>query len=175
MANDQQPALPDLDAIDLSILRSLQSDGRIANVDLAERCGLSPSSTLERVRRLERSGVIEGYTTRVDPRALGHQVVVFVNVTMSDHDQKSLFRFEKAVAALPEVLECHHVAGDYDYLLKLLARDVSALRTILMERLSTLPGVARIHTTLVLATSKHVLDVPAEVEITKNQSAGSKS
>jgi Lrp/AsnC family leucine-responsive transcriptional regulator len=94
---------------------------------------------------------------------------------MSDHDQKALVRFEKAVAALPEVLECHHVAGDYDYLLKLLARDVSALRTILMERLSTLPGVARIHTTLVLATSKHVLDVPAEVESTKNQSAGSKS
>jgi len=170
MGNDQTPVLPDLDSIDLAILRSLQSDGRIANVDLAERCGLSPSSTLERVRRLERSCVIEGYTARIDPRALGHQVVVFVNVTMSDHDQKALLRFEKAVSALPEVLECHHVAGDYDFMLKLLARDVAALRNILIDRLSTLPGVARIHTTLVLATSKHVLDVPSEVE-TKSSSS----
>src|SRR6185369_8630335 len=104
MANDQQPALPDLDAIDLSILSSLQSDGRIANVELAEHCGLSPSSTLERVRRLERSGVIEGYTARVDPRALGHQVIVFVQVTMRDHDKKALQRFEAAVSRLPDVL-----------------------------------------------------------------------
>src|SRR2546422_592836 len=118
MPTDPPPVLPDLDSIDLAILRSLQADGRMANVDLAERCGLSPSSTLERVRRLERSGVIEGYTARIDPRALGHQVVVFVNVTMSDHDQKALVRLEKAVSALPEVLECHHVAGDYDFLLK---------------------------------------------------------
>ena len=153
--------LPELDAIDLAILRALQSDGRAANVELAEHCGLSPSSTLERVRRLERSGVIEGYTARIDPRALGHQVIVFVHVTMQDHDQKALMRFEKAVSQLPDVLECHHVAGEYDFLLKLLARDVTTLRAILVDRVSTLPGVARIHTTLVLATSKHTLDVPS--------------
>src|SRR5258708_38329748 len=124
MPNDQAPILPDLDSIDLSILRSLQADGRIANVDLAERCGLSPASTLERVRRLERSGVIEGYTARIDPRALGHQVIVFVQVTMHQHDQKALQKFEKAAEALPDLLECHHVAGDFDFLLKVLARDV---------------------------------------------------
>jgi len=152
--------LPVLDAIDLAILRALQNDGRMANVELAESCGLSPSSTLERVRRLERSGVIEGYTARIDPRALGHQVVVFVSVNLHDHDQKALLRFEKAVSELSDVLECHHVAGEFDFLLKLLARDVGALRSVLVDRLSTLPGVAKIHTTLVLATSKHTLDVP---------------
>jgi Lrp/AsnC family leucine-responsive transcriptional regulator len=152
--------LPELDAIDLSILRALQTDGRMANVELAEHCGLSPSSTLERVRRLERDGVIEGYTARVDPRALGHQVIVFVHVTMREHDKKALQRFESAVSRLPDVLECHHVAGEYDFQLKLLARDVAALRSILVERISTLPAVARIHTTLVLSTSKHTLDVP---------------
>jgi Lrp/AsnC family transcriptional regulator, leucine-responsive regulatory protein len=152
--------LPKLDEIDLAILQALQTDGRMSNVELAERCKLSPSSTLERVRRLERTGVIEGYTARVDPRALGHQVVVFIQVTMREHDQKSLQRFERAVAALPEILECHHVSGDYDYLLKALVKDVAALRGMLVERVSALPGVARIHTTLILATSKHVLDVP---------------
>jgi Lrp/AsnC family transcriptional regulator, leucine-responsive regulatory protein len=150
----------ELDDIDFMLIRALQGNGRISNVELADECGLSPSSTLERVRRLERSGVIEGYTARVDPRALGHQVIVFVQVTMREHDQKAITRFEKAVAELPEVLECHHVAGEFDFLLKALIRDVAALRTMLVERLSGLPGVGRIHTTLVLSTSKHTLDVP---------------
>jgi Lrp/AsnC family transcriptional regulator, leucine-responsive regulatory protein len=151
--------LPELDDIDYALLRALQSNARMSNVELAEACGLSPSSTLERVRRLERSGVIEGYTARVDPRALGHQVVVFVQVTMREHDQKAITRFEKTIAAIPDVLECHHVAGEYDFLLKALVRDVAALRGMLVDRLSDLPGVGRIHTTLVLSTSKHVLDV----------------
>lgn len=160
MAAVAEVALPALDEIDLSILRALQADARISNVELAQRCNLSPSSTLERVRRLERSGVIEGYTARVNPQALGHNVVVFIGVTMREHDQKSLQRFEKAVATLPEVLECHHVAGDHDFLLKALAQDVAALRSMLVDRLSSLPGVGRIHTTIILATSKHTLDVP---------------
>src|SRR5258708_17589958 len=113
MSSNGDKKTAELDEIDLSILRALQNDARMSNVDLAQRCGLSPSSTLERVRRLERSGVIEGYTARVDPRALGHQVVVFVSVTMREHDQKALLRFETAVSALPEVVECHHVAGAY--------------------------------------------------------------
>jgi Lrp/AsnC family transcriptional regulator, leucine-responsive regulatory protein len=150
----------ELDDIDFLLIRALQGNGRMSNVELADECGLSPSSTLERVRRLERSGVIEGYTARVDPRALGHQVIVFVQVTMREHDQKAITRFEKAVAELPEVLECHHVAGEFDFLLKALIRDVAALRAMLVERLSGLPGVGRIHTTLVLSTSKHTLDVP---------------
>ncbi|MCW8131199.1 MAG: Lrp/AsnC family transcriptional regulator [Planctomycetota bacterium] len=150
----------ELDEIDLVILHALQKDGRISNVDLSERAGLSPSTTLERVRRLERSGVVRGYTARIDPRALGHDVVVFVQVTMRDHDQVSLQRFEDAIASHPDVLECHHVAGDYDFLLKVLARNVDELRKMLVERLSVLPGVGRIHTMLTLATVKHVLDVP---------------
>lgn len=154
--------MEDLDTIDLLILRALQADGRMSNVDLAEQCGLSPSSTLERVRRLERTGIIQGYTARVDARLLGHQVVVFVHVTMREHDQKALLRFETAVEEQPDILECHHVTGDYDYLLKCLVRDVASLRNMLVERLGSLPGVARVHTTLVLSTSKHVLDLPAE-------------
>lgn len=151
-----------LDKVDRSILRALQADGRISNVELAERVGLSPSSTLERVRRLERERVIEGYTARVSPRALGQHVVVFVQVAMREHDAKSIARFEQAVDKLPEVLECHHVAGEHDYLLKAVTSDVDALRGMLVEKLSTLPGVGRIHTTLVLASSKHVLDVPTQ-------------
>jgi len=153
-------ALPELDDIDLKIIRALQTDGRMSNVELAQRCSLSPSSTLERVRRLERGGVVEGYTARVNPRALGHHVVVFVQVTMREHDQKAVSRFEKAVAEIPEILECHQVAGDFDFLLKALVKDVAELRGMLMDRLSALPAIGRMHTTLVLATSKHVLDVP---------------
>jgi len=149
-----------LDAVDLKILQALQADGRMANVDLSERIGLSPSSTLERVRRLERGGVIHGFTARIDRKALGHDVVVFVQVTMREHDRKAVTQFEKAVVKLPEVLECHHVAGDYDFLLKLLATDVDSLRKLLLDRISELPSVGRIHSMLVLDTVKHVLDVP---------------
>src|SRR5436853_6149478 len=131
MANGTEIQLPELDDIDLAILRALQADGRVSNVELATRCNLSPSSTLERVRRLERSGVVEGYTARVNPRALGHNVVVFIHVTMREHDQKAVARFEKAVASLPEVLECHQTAGDFDFLLKALVKDVAELRGIL--------------------------------------------
>lgn len=150
----------ELDQTDLVILYTLQSDGRISNVDLATRIGLSPSTTLERVRRLERTGVIRGYAARIDPRALDHEVAVFVQVTMREHDESSIRRFEDAIARHPNVLECHHVAGDYDFLLKVMARNVDELRRMLLERLSVLPGVGRIHTMLVLATQKHVLDVP---------------
>ena len=153
--------MSDLDEIDHSILYALQADGRISNVELADQCGLSPSSTLERVRRLERTGVILGYAARIDSRAMGHQVVVFIHVTMREHGQNALVRFEEAVNRLPEILECHHVTGEYDYLLKGLARDVGALRNMLVEKLSALPGVARIQTNLVLSTGKHMLDIPA--------------
>jgi len=149
-----------LDALDLKILHALQDDGRIANVALAVHVGLSPSSTLERVKRLERSGVIQGFTARINRKALGHDVVVFVQLTMREHDRKALTQFEMAVVKLSEVLECHHVAGDYDFLLKVLAKDVDSLRRLLVDRISELPSVGRIHSLLVLDTVKHVLDVP---------------
>ena len=164
--------LPQLDQTDLTILRALQADGRMSNVELAEACGLSPSSTLERVRRLERGGVIAGYTTRVDPRALGQHVVVFVNVTMREHDQNAVLCFENAVAELPEIMECHHVAGEYDFLMKVLVKDIASLRQMLVDRLSSLPGVALIHTTLVLDTSKHVLDVPLNADGNRSANEG---
>lgn len=161
----------DLDETDLTIMHALQADGRISNVDLAERAGLSPSTTLERVRRLERSGVIRGYTARIDPKALGHEVIVFVQVTMRDHDQATLARFEDAIARHPDVIECHHVAGDYDFLLKVLTRSVDELRKMLVERLSVLPGVGRIHTMLILSTVKQVLDVPLRESVPAETSA----
>ncbi len=168
----KQKIMPDLDDVDLAILRALQAEGRISNVALAERCRLSPSSTLERVRRLEREGVLEGYTARVAPWALGHQVIVFVAASMRKHDRKTIARFEAAVSKLPAILECHHVAGEHDFLLKAIVRDVAALRAMLVERLSALPGVGRIHTTLVLATSKHLLGVPLKKEVMGRDGSG---
>src|SRR4051794_37216961 len=101
----------DIDQLDLAILRELQADGRMSNVDLAGRVGLSPSATLERVRRLEREGVIEGYVARVDPGSLGRHVTVFVSVSLREHRKSAVEHFEAAVAEVPEVLECHHTAG----------------------------------------------------------------
>lgn len=149
-----------LDQLDLAILRELQTDGRMANVELAGRVGLSPSATLERVRRLERDGVIAGYVARVDPASLGRHVTVFVSVSLREHDTGAVGRFEAAVAEIPEVLECHHVAGEADFLLKMLVHDVAALRSVLVDNLSGIANVGKVHSTLVLATSKHSLSVP---------------
>jgi Lrp/AsnC family leucine-responsive transcriptional regulator len=153
---------PQLDETDLAILRELQTDGRMANVELAARVGLSASATLERVRRLEREGVIEGYVARVDPAALGRHVTVFVAVSLKDHNREAVRNFEEAVGRVGEVLECHHVAGEADFLLKLLVHDVAALRDVLVEQISQIPNVGRVHSTLVLSTSKHSLSVPLQ-------------
>jgi Lrp/AsnC family leucine-responsive transcriptional regulator len=149
-----------LDATDREILQILQAEGRIPNAELARRIGLTPPPTLERVRRLERAGIIRGYAARVDPEALGRRLTVFASVSLAMHQGGVVEDFMAAVRELPEVLECHHLTGDADYLLKVVVADTRDYERLLRERMIRLPGVQRIQSSVVLSTVKEETHIP---------------
>ena len=132
-----------LDAVDRAILGLLQEDGRIANVDLAEAVHLSPSACLRRVRRLEESGRIDRYVALLDPSAVGLGTNVFVEITLTGQDETTLEAFERAVSERPEIMSCHLMAGQFDYLVHVVVRDVADYEVLHRTHLAQLPGVAR--------------------------------
>ena len=133
----------DLDHVDRAILRLLQQDGRMANVDLAEAVHLSPSACLRRVRRLEEGGSIDRYVALVDPSAIGLGTDVFVEITLVGQDEGTLEEFERAVSERPEIMSCHLLAGAFDYLVHVVVRDVADYEVLHRTHLAQLPGVAR--------------------------------
>lgn len=144
-----------LDDVDYSILKLLQEDGRISNADLARRIGLSPPSVLQRVRKLEDQGFIEGYSAKLCPEKLGLDVTVFAHVSLVLHQDQPIEAFRHAVQDVPEIVECFHVSGEYDFLLKLVVPDIQGYERLIREKLSTMPGVGRLHSCFVFATTKH--------------------
>lgn len=149
-----------LDSLDRKLLRLLQEDGRIANVELAERVGLSPTATSERVKRLTREGIIAGYGARLDPQKLGRGFLVFVEVTLDKTTPDVFDRFASAVARAPDVLECHLVAGGFDYLIKTRVADMAAYRVFLGDVLLSLPGVRETRTYAVMEEVKATASLP---------------
>jgi len=145
---------PELDSRDRAILRILQGDGRITNSDLAEKVHLSPSACLRRVRQLEESGLIRGYAMLLDDKIAGFPGTAFVFVTLDQQGRASLEGFEQAVRDLPEILECHLLAGAHDYLMRVIYRDSADFERIHKEELSRLPGVASMHSAFALRTIK---------------------
>ncbi len=144
--------MADLDAIDYEILNQLQLDGRLANNVLAELVGLSPSACLRRVRRLEDDGVIAGFVALVDPEAIGRPVDVFVEITLSSQAESRLEAFEEAVATCPEVMSCHLMAGDFDYLMHLAVADTRDYERIHKAHLARLPNVSRLVSSFAIRT-----------------------
>ena len=151
---------PKLDAVDRRILQILQREGRISNVDLAKRVHLSPTPCFERMRRLEESGYITGYAARLSPPKLGLGLLAFVEVSLDKTNPTAFDQFRDAVAAMPEVQECHMVAGGFDYLIKLRVTDMTAYRRFLGERVSALPAVSRTHTYFVMEEVKSSQELP---------------
>ena len=144
----------ELDRIDLRILRLLQQDGRISNQKLADSVGLSPTAVLARVQRLTREGVILGYRAELNPDKLGRGLVVFVEVLLDRTTQNVFDEFKAAVQAHPEILECHLVAGGFDYLLKTRMADMAAYRAFDGDVLWRLPGVRETRTYAVMEEVK---------------------
>lgn len=144
----------DLDSFDRKILNVVAAEGRISVTDLATRIGLSKSPTQTRLKRLEENGVIKGYRAMLDPIQLGREHVAFVEVRLSDTRESALNAFNKAVRAIPEVEQAHLIAGNFDYLLKVRAHDMSDYRTVLAEKLSTLPHVASTSTYVAMQAVK---------------------
>lgn len=143
-----------VDQINDKILRELARDGRISNLDLAERVGLSPSACLRRVQDLEARGVIRGYRARLDPVQTGRGFVVYVAVGLAEHSKAAQEGFERAMAATPEVAECHNVAGAFEYLLRVETRDLPSYKAFHTDRLGTVPHVRSITSYMVMGSSK---------------------
>lgn len=150
---------PLLDAIDRRILAELQADGRMTNVELARRAGISAPPCLRRVRRLEETGVIRGYHADTDPQLLGWQIIFFAIVGLDSQRDLVLSAFEGRVGDWPEVRECHMIRGGGDFLLKLVARD-TAHENQLTQRLTGLPSVSRVQTLQTISTSRLLSGVP---------------
>ncbi|MDY0004317.1 MAG: Lrp/AsnC family transcriptional regulator [Polyangia bacterium] len=149
-----------LDDIDRAILEVLQTDGRITNVKLARAVGLSQASALERVRKLEERGFIEAYRALVNPERVGRATLAWALVSLSFHKQQSVDSFMEAISRMEDVLECYHVTGEDDFLLKVLVPDMGAYRELLLDLLSRNLGVSHVKTMMVLGTTKRETRVP---------------
>ena len=150
----------EIDDRDRAILRALMSDGRLSNIELAERVNLSPSACLRRVRWLEESGLIAGYVMLLDPDVAGLSGAAFVSVTLEQQGRATLDRFEHDVSRHAEIIECYLLAGAADYLLRVAFRDARDFERIHTEILTQLPGVSRVQSTLALRTVKKTTALP---------------
>jgi DNA-binding Lrp family transcriptional regulator len=149
-----------LDAIDRQILTEVQADGRITNVDLSAKVGISAPPCLRRLRALEESGVIRGYHADIDPKALGYELTVFAMVGLSSQAESDLRAFEDRVKRLPQVIECNMLQGEIDFLLKCVAHDFADFQNFLVRELTSAPNVSSVKTSLVLRQNKALPGVP---------------
>ncbi len=149
-----------IDNTDRRILAQLQNAGRISNAELAERVNLSASACHRRVQRLEAEGYIDGYVALLDARRMGRGATVFVEITLQGQTDEVLEAFEREVARIPDVLECHLMAGKSDYLLKVVARDTEDFARIHRRRLACLPGVTQMHSSFALRTVRRTTALP---------------
>ncbi|WP_018150530.1 winged helix-turn-helix transcriptional regulator [Leeia oryzae] len=150
----------ELDKLDRKILKVLQQDGRIAMTDLAEKVGLSTTPCSERVKRMERDGIIEGYYARLNPKALGANLLVFVEIRLASKSGDLFEEFKREVLKLPNVMECHLVSGDFDYLIKARIGEMTQYRKLLGDILLKLPGATESKSYVVMEEVKESLAMP---------------
>ena len=146
--------MSELDRIDRRLLAHLQNEGRITTVDLAERIGLSATAVTERLKRLQREGIILGYGARLDPTRLGRGFLAFIEVTLDKTTPDVFEHFSTAISKVPDIIECHMVAGGFDYLVKVRVADMAAYRRLLGDVVLTLPGVRETRTYAVMEEVK---------------------
>ena len=151
-----------LDEVDRRLLALLQQDGRIPVSRLAEAVDLTAPPVHERLRRLEEAGILLGYAVRLDARKLGYRLTVFVSVTLALHREGSVKKFRDAVQEVPEILECHHLTGSADFLLRVVCRDTAHYEDLVLHTLTRLPGVERLNSSVVLSTFKAESALPLE-------------
>lgn len=148
------------DAIDLKLLAELQENGRITNVELATKVGLTAPPCLRRMRTLEQSGAIRGYHADIDPSVLGYSIMVFAMVSLKSQAEEDLRAFESHVRSLPEVRECHMLNGEIDFILKIVAHDLQTFQEFLTSQLTSAPNVSSVKTSLTIRTAKDDPGVP---------------
>ena len=151
-----------MDAIDRRLLAELQDEGRVTNVELAQRVGLTAPPCLRRVRALEDAGVIKGYHAELDASKLGFAITVFALVSLKSQAEESLRQFEEHMRTLAEVRECHMLNGEIDFILKIVSRDLQSFQEFLTSKLTPAPNVASVKTSLTIRTAKQIPGVPLE-------------
>ena len=149
-----------LDRFDRAILRALQQDGRISNVQLAAAVNLSESACLRRVRALEQAGLIERYVALLDQKAVGLTGTIFVHIALRREEQRELAAFEKAVQDIPEIMECYLMTGEFDYLLRVVVSDMADFERLHNEALTRLPGVSRVNSSVAIRTVTKTTELP---------------
>ena len=152
----------ELDRIDYRILAHLQRMGRCSNIELADVVGLSPSPCLARVKRLEKIGIIEGFSAHLSLARLGEFLIVFAEITISNHRRKDLRRFEEAAQDFPEIMECYNVSGGYDFLMKIVTRSVSHFQTVMDSLLEADLGIEKFSSYIVLRVPFTKHDLPLD-------------
>ncbi|MBU0695852.1 MAG: Lrp/AsnC family transcriptional regulator [Bacteroidetes bacterium] len=152
----------ELDKIDFNILKILQENGRITNLQLSQYIGLSPTPTLERVRKLENSGYIKSYHALVDEEKLGLGIKTFIQVSLDFHQQDTIQTFLDEIKEIKEITECHHVTGQCDFLLKAYVKDIKTYEQLIMQKISRITVVKTFHTMMIMSTSKKEPIIPLE-------------
>ncbi len=148
------------DAIDIRILKELQQDGSLSNVELARRVHLSPSPCLARVKALEAAGVIGRYVALTNPKALGLDLNVFINISLKEQSKQALAAFEERIAEHEEVMECYLMTGDSDYLIRVAVADIAALERFILDQLTPIPGIEKIRTSFTLKQVRYKTALP---------------
>ena len=149
-----------LDQTDRNILNILQNNGKITNAKLSELVGLSPAPTLERVKKLELSGIIKSYHAELDSEMLGLGVNTFVQVTLKGHNKKNIDAFLKVIHNIDEVIECHHITGSGDFILKIIAKDIASYQILMLEKVSDIDIVDNLQSMVILSTFKNSKSIP---------------
>jgi len=151
-----------LDKINRNILNILQENSNITNSDLSKSIGLAPATTLERVKKLELSGVINGYVALVNQKKIGKDITAFIEISMKNHSAESIRNFSRDIAAFPEVLECHHIAGDKDFLLKVVTENIESYRVFALDKLASIPEIGNVCTLFTMDTIKYSTGIPVD-------------
>jgi Lrp/AsnC family transcriptional regulator, leucine-responsive regulatory protein len=151
-----------LDKIDRKILEILQANAKITNAQLSKEIGLSPAPTLERVKKLEVSGIIKSYHAKLDPAAIGLGVTTFVHVTLIGHNKRNIEAFLEQINKVDEIIECHHITGSGDFILKVIAKDITSYQNLMLDKVSEIKEVDNMQSMVILSTFKDskVLPVP---------------
>ena len=153
-----------MDKYDRDILKVLQSEGRISNKDLAQKVALSQAPCWRRVDALQKSGLIKGYTAIVDQEKVGLNITAFAQITLDNHHPETVQRFDQGIQQWPEILECHATSGEYDYLLKIVTRDMNSYNHLIYDKILTLPSIRSVNTSFSMQQKKRTSHLPISDE-----------
>jgi len=150
----------ELDSTDKAILKIIQEDSRVTMKEMAKRLNLSTTPIFDRMKKLEKAGVIKNYVALVDPKMIGKSLTVFINISIKEHGKKAISEFVKAITQFHEVIECHHITGNADFFIKLILADIEAYNQFILEKLAVIPHIGRVESKFSLSQRKLTTAIP---------------